>query len=350
MKIIFKKFILIIIILTTIFNTYLVITFIHYWNKVYITDLSKLHPKNNTEIYDENGTLLANLSSIYTEYTPYSEIPQVMIDAIISIEDSRFFSHQGLDYEAITRSIVSNLKTKSFSQGASTITQQLIKNIYLSNEKTLKRKINEAILSLKLEKILNKEDILASYLSNILFGGKIYGISMASKYYFNKEINEITLKEASLLAGIVQMPNYYNPFVNYDEAVKRRDLVLLKMLEEGYINEIEYQETIETPLNSYLDKGEINSELGIYASYIDYASTEAIKEYSVDFYSSNIKITIPINVDMQTMIYQIMQNKYNTFPDDKMKCGIVVIDNATANILALCGNRNSGIQSTRFYY
>ena len=332
----------------TIVNTYAVISFINYWNKVEITDLSKLYPKNNTKIFDENGTLLANLSSIYTEYTPYSSIPDVMIDAIVSIEDSRFFSHNGLDYEAIIRSIVANIKDKSLSQGASTITQQLVKNIYLSNEKTIERKINEAILSLKLEKILNKEDILASYLSNVLFGGKIYGIKMASKYYFNKEIEEIELKEAALLAGLVQLPNYYNPFNNYEAAKKRRDLVLSKMLELGYIDDSLYTKTINTELSTYLNKGEINEQLGIYSSYIDYATTEAITKYKINFYTSDMDIVIPINLEMQNMVYQIMQNKYNTFPDDKLKCAIVVLENKTGKILALCGNREKGMKNLNY--
>ena len=157
MKSIFKKTIFIFIILTTILESFLVITFVSYWRKTEINDLAKLYPKTNINIYDKNNILIANLSDTYQSYTPYYEIPKVLVDATLSIEDSRFFEHDGLDYEALVRSIIANIKSKSFSQGASTITQQLIKNVYLSNEKTLDRKINEAILALKLEKILTKE-------------------------------------------------------------------------------------------------------------------------------------------------------------------------------------------------
>ena len=348
MKSTFKKIFLIILILLTIFNTFITVSSIILWNKVKLDDLSKLYPESNTRIYDSDNNLIANLSSIYTSYASYDTIPREIIDAVVCIEDSRFFSHNGIDYEAIIRSILANLKNKGYSQGASTITQQLIKNVYLSNEKTIERKINEAILALKLEQIINKEDILASYLSNVLFGGRIYGIKMASKYYFNKELSEIGLKEAALLAGLVQMPNYYNPFNNYEEAVKRRNLVLRVMYENNVIDKITYEETINIPLSSYLSKGEINENIGIYTSYIDYVTNEAITKYNIDFYSSDVDITINVDSNTQKLIYQIMQNKYNHFPDDKLKCGIVVIDNKTAKILGLVGSRENGMKNLNY--
>ena len=348
MKSIFKKIFLVLLILMTILNTFISVYMIILWNNVKLDDLSKLYPIANTTIYDKNGNLIANLSNIYTDYAPYESIPEVLINAFISIEDSRFFSHHGLDYEAKARSIVANIKDQEFSQGASTITQQLIKNVYLSNEKTIERKINEAILSLKLEHILSKEDILSSYLSNVLFGGRIYGVKMASKYYFNKELADITLKEASMLAGLVQMPNYYNPFTNYEAAQDRRNLVLKAMLNEGYIDEETYKNTINIELSSYLNKGQINENIGIYASYIDYVSYEAITKYNIDFYSSDLKIEINVDSNIQKMIYQIMNNNYNHFKDEYLKCGIVVLDPKTAEILAISGTREAGMRNLNY--
>lgn len=348
MKSIFKKIFLVLLILMTILNTFISVYMIILWNNVKLDDLSKLYPIGNTTIYDKNGNLLANLSNIYTDYAPYESIPEVLINAFISIEDSRFFSHHGLDYEAIARSIVANIKDQEFSQGASTITQQLIKNVYLSNEKTIERKINEAILSLKLEHILSKEDILSSYLSNVLFGGRIYGVKMASKYYFNKDLADITLKEASMLAGLVQMPNYYNPFTNYEAAQDRRNLVLKAMLNEAYIDEETYENTINIELSSYLNKGQINENIGIYASYIDYVSYEAITKYNIDFYSSDLKIEINVDSNIQKMIYQIMNNNYNHFKDEYLKCGIVVLDPKTAEILAISGTREAGMRNLNY--
>lgn len=348
MKSIFKKIFLVLLILMTILNTFISVYMIILWNNVKLDDLSKLYPTANTTIYDKNGNLIANLSNIYTDYAPYESIPEVLINAFISIEDSRFFSHHGLDYEAIARSIVANIKDQEFSQGASTITQQLIKNVYLSNEKTIERKINEAILSLKLEHILSKEDILSSYLSNVLFGGRIYGVKMSSKYYFNKELADITLKEASMLAGLVQMPNYYNPFTNYEAAQNRRNLVLKAMLNEGYIDNETYENTINIELSSYLNKGQINENIGIYASYIDYVSYEAITKYNIDFYSSDLKIEINVDSNIQKMIYQIMNNNYNHFKDEYLKCGIVVLDPKTAEILAISGTREAGMRNLNY--
>ena len=347
MKSIFKKIFLIISTLTTILTITIVTIFNYYWEKNDLEDLSRLIPQGNTIIYDSNHKMIVNLSETYNAYAAYEEIPQVLIDAIIAIEDSRFFMHQGIDLKGILRAIVANLKKNGYSQGASTITQQLIKNLYLSNEKTFERKINEAILALKLEQMISKEDIIASYLSNILFGGKIYGIKMASLYYFNKELKEIGLKEAALLAGLVQMPNAYNPFVNYDKAVNRRNLVLKRMKELGYINDYQYQETINIDLNTYLEKGEINQNIGIYSSYIDYVITFLINsEYHIN--NSNTKIFIPVNYEIQKFVYEIMQNEYNTFPNDEMQAGIVVIDNKTSEIVAIGGSREKGLRNLNY--
>lgn len=348
MKSIFKKIFITLIIITTILNTILIAVSIKLWNSINIDDLSKLYPKYNTIIYDNHQNEIANLSSIYTSHSNFEEIPKVMIDATVSIEDSRFFIHNGIDIKSIARSIWANLRNMKYTQGASTITQQLVKNIYLTNEKSINRKVNEMILAIKLERLLDKEDIIASYLSNVLFGGRIYGIKMAVKYYFDLELSEIGLKEASLLAGILQMPNYYNPFTNPLETKKRRDLVLKRMLEENYIDEETYTETIGINVDSYLKKGVINDNLGIYASYIDYLKTEIKEEYNLDLYKDNLKLEINVDSEIQNYIYEISQNKYNTFPDDYLKCGIVVIENKTGNILAISGSRESGLKNLNY--
>lgn len=348
MKTIFKRIFLILIILLTIFNTFITVSAIILWNRVEITDLTKLYPLSNTTIYDKKGNLIANLSSIYAEYTPYEEIPTDVINAFISIEDSRFFSHKGVDFKSLLRSIYVNLKNKDFVQGASTITQQLVKNIYLSNEKSVERKINEAVLALKLERIMDKKDILASYLSNVLFGGRIYGVKMASKYYFNKELRDLEIKEAALLAGMVQMPNYYNPFINYEAATNRRNLVLKRMYDEKFITIEQYNENINIELSTYIEKGEINDNIGIYASYIDYVLTEAEENYKVNYLNSETKIIINVDNNIQKSVYDIMNNKYKHFPDDLLKCGIVVIDNKTADILAIGGSREAGMKNLNY--
>lgn len=348
MKSIFKTITFIFLIITTILTSTLVGIFIYYWNKNEISNLDILYPKSNIKIYDKDNIMIANLSETYQSYASFEEIPSIMIDATLAIEDSRFFEHNGIDYEALARSIAVNLKNKAFTQGASTITQQLIKNIYLSGEKTIERKINEAILSVKLEKILNKEDIISSYLSNVLFGGRIYGIKMAAKYYFDKELYDIELKEASLLAGLIQLPNYYNPFNNYEEAITRRNTVLKRMYELNKITDKEYNEVLNTPLDTYLKKGKINENIGIYASYIDFVINQLSENEKINIKTNNLDIYTNVDSNIQNYIYEIMKNKHKNFPDEKLKCGIIVIDNELGNVVAIGGNRDDGLKNLNY--
>ena len=348
MKSIFKKIILIILIITTILNTTVIIYLINLYNKTNILDFSKLYPKTNLILYDKDNKEIANLSDIYSEYAHYEEIPRDLINALLCIEDSRFFSHKGVDFKALIRSIFVNLKNQSYTQGASTITQQLVKNLFLSNEKTIERKLKEAILALKLEKILTKEDILASYLSNVLYGGRIYGVKMASKYYFNKELNELNITDCAFLAGIIQMPNYYNPFKNTVDAESRRNIVLNKMYEDNLITYKTYKEAINTPLIKQLNKGEINEDLTLYSSYIDYSLEEIKSLYDINPYNNDLKIQLNVDSKIQTLVSEIMQNKYNHFPDEYLKCGIVVIENKDVKIRAIGGSRFEGLKNLNY--
>ena len=348
MKSILNKILLILLLLMTIFNTGITIYLIKLYHETKLTDLSILYPKTSSKIYDQSGNLLVDLSSKYTSFALYEEIPEDLINAFLSTEDSHFFEHNGIDILAIIRSLLVNIKEQDFKEGASTITQQLVKNIYLSNEKSIDRKLNEIILALKLENILTKEDIIASYLSNVLFGGKVYGVKMASKYYFDKELMDLNLVECAFLAGMVQMPNYYNPFTNIDGANTRKNIVLKRMYEEGYIESSLYESLILEDLSLYLKKGSINENLGIYASYIDYVEKELNTNYNLNLYKDDIDITINVDSEIQTYIYEIMNNKYSTFPDEYLKAGIIVLDSKTSNILAIGGSRESGLKNLNY--
>lgn len=332
----------------TIFNTVLVIIFTKYWQETELPSLTLLTPEGKSKIYDKDNNLIATLDSKFIGYTSYNEIPNVMIDSIIAIEDSRFFSHDGLDYYGLIRAIINNLKAGGIKEGASTITQQLIKNVYLSNEKSIERKIKEAILALKLEHVLKKEDIIASYLSNVLFGGNIYGIKMASKYYFDKEVKDINLLEAATLSAIIQMPNYYNPFINPNGCETRRNIVLKRMYELSLISYDEYSSSLGVKVQDYLKKGEINENLGIYAQLIDYLNEEANEIYQKNLYTSNLNIYTKIDSNISLEIYKILRNEYNTFPKDEIECGIIVLDTKTANIIAMGGSRVDGFKNLNY--
>lgn len=188
------------------------------------------YDKNNNIFHEEKNGI---------EITPLTEIPKSVKDAFISVEDKRFYQHNGIDYKGLTRALFNNIKSFSFKEGGSTISQQLIKNTYLSGEKTLKRKLSEFKLVKKLEKSYTKEQILEMYLNTIYFGNGNYGITSASKYYFNKTPSSLTIEEGAFLAGIIKAPSYYSPNNNYQKSLERKNLVLKLMNEQGYISDSE---------------------------------------------------------------------------------------------------------------
>ncbi len=229
-----------------------------------------IHLEYTVNIYDANGNIVDEQSQ-GRSVVSYTEIPKHVINAFISIEDKRFFSHNGVDYKALMRAMVNNIKSGSFKEGASTITQQLVKNTHLTSEKTLKRKFIEAKLAYQLEKKYSKQEIIEKYLNTIYFGENCYGITKASRYYFDKEVHELGLSEGALLAGIIKAPSNYSPIKNSQRCLERRNVVLKEMLSQGYINESEYSLAKNQPLSIsestskydyfYLVKKELNSFL-----------------------------------------------------------------------------------------
>ncbi|MDY0237585.1 MAG: PBP1A family penicillin-binding protein [Campylobacterales bacterium] len=198
-------------------------------------------PKLTTQFFDRNGKLVANLfDGEHRLYTTYEEIPPRVIEALVAIEDTSFFEHSGINIEAIFRAIIKDIKAMSLVEGASTITQQLIKNVVLTREKTVKRKLNEAVLALKIENELTKEEILQRYLTHVYLGHGYYGIKSAAMGYFNKKLNELTLKESALLVGLAKAPSSYDPTRNFDLALARSHQVLSRMRSLGWISEDEY--------------------------------------------------------------------------------------------------------------
>lgn len=190
--------------------------------------------------YDKNGNKFSEESNGIS-ITEIKNIPNHVKRAFIAIEDKRFYEHSGIDYRALFRATVNNLSSFSFKEGASTISQQLIKNTHLSNEKTLKRKLLEIKLAKELEKNYSKDEILEKYLNTIYFGNGCYGITQASKYYFNKTPEFLDINEGAILAGIIKAPTHYSPIANNEKCLKRKNLVLLEMKNQGYITDSEYQ-------------------------------------------------------------------------------------------------------------
>lgn len=213
-------------------------------------EVPDLQPAVHTRIYDRDGNLMKEIGRIASrkKLVRLVNLPLYVPQAFVAIEDERFFSHFGIDFKRVIGALIIDLRKGKFAHGASTITQQLIRNVYLSSEKTLTRKIKEAILALKLEHRFTKHEILEMYLNTVYFGGSNYGIESASRDYFAKGTHELNIAETALLAGVLKAPNSYAPDRNLKRGIKRQRLVLMKMRELNYITERQYQEALNTKI------------------------------------------------------------------------------------------------------
>ena len=195
----------------------------------YITPKTPLKTANQISFYDKDNSLIhSNLDN--SKWIKYNKISKNIINATIATEDKNFFNHKGFDYARIIKAFFINIKRNNLNQGASTISQQYIKNLYLNFDKKLSRKIEEAYLTFELETHYNKKQIIEGYLNTINYGAGCYGINNASKYYFNKNADKLSLAEATLIVGIPKNPTKYNPVINYNNAKKRQKIVLNSMV------------------------------------------------------------------------------------------------------------------------
>lgn len=205
-------------------------------------------PTANVQIYDKTNRLIDEENSESIKFASIDELQPYTPQAFISIEDKSFYNHNGLNYKRILKAVISNLKSHSLKEGASTISQQLIKNTHLSSEKTFERKLKEIVLTKKLESAYTKEQILEKYLNVIYYGNNCYGIENASNYYFSKPAKQLTLSESALLAGMIKSPSKYSPINQEENCLNRRNLVLSEMQKDGYINEEEYERAKNEPI------------------------------------------------------------------------------------------------------
>ncbi|NOX21254.1 MAG: PBP1A family penicillin-binding protein [Nitrospirae bacterium] len=240
-----------------------------------VKDIRQGIRENPTRIYASDGVLIGQLSRLRGEYVSLKEMPDVLIKAVIATEDSRFFQHRGVDYLAIIRAFLKDLIYRRFKEGGSTITQQLAKMAFLSNEKTITRKIKELIIALRLERSLSKEEILELYLNRAYFGWGFYGVQSAADGYFGKSVKEINIKEAAVLAGLLKAPEHYSPFRNPELAEKRARVVLKRMEKVGFLKPSERKRAERIKL--HITKAPQVDE--IYGYYLD-----AIKQYLIKRY------------------------------------------------------------------
>lgn len=294
-------------------------------------------------IYDKDGDLAAEVKTNRTSGVKVEELPDHVIDAVIAIEDHRFYEHKGFDLIGIARAFVKNLFAGEITGGGSTITQQLAKNAFLTPEQTYKRKLEELFLAVEIEKTYTKDEILEMYLNQVYFGSGAWGIGTASKKYFNKNIQDVTISEAALLAGLLQAPSAYDPFKNYDRAINRRDVVLKRMFEEGMITEDEYQAALKE--NIKLSDGG-GSHIGRkYPYYVDAVIDEAITKYGLtqeEILTRGYKIYTALDQNLQSVLEKVYQNDslFPKSPDGTpAQSGAVLLDPHTGGVRALVGGR-----------
>ena len=261
-----------------------------------IDELKQSNHVAGTKIYADDDVLIGELKIEKGVFIPLDSMPKNMINAIIAVEDSRFWKHKGIDYIAIARAVVKDVIHASLKEGGSTLTQQLAKVVFLSPEKTLKRKLMEASLAIKIEKNLSKKEILELYLNKVYFGHGAYGVEMASKIYFGKSVRQLNLAEASLIAGLVKAPTLYSPFNDLSKAKDRQATVLARMEEEGYIKKSEREAASAQPL--YLSSPKKGIEANSY--FVDYVRKYLEEKYGVDtVYKGGLKVYTTLNRGMQ---------------------------------------------------
>lgn len=326
---------------------------------IYITinapkfDTSKLNKNEVTIIYDKDGNQIAKLGSEMREKVKYDELPQVLVDAIIATEDSRFYQHNGFDAPRFLKASLGQLTGHSDAGGASTLSMQVIKNSFTSTEssgvKGIIRKFTDIYLAIfKLEKNYSKEEIIEFYVNNHFLGGNIYGVQEASREYFGKDVGDLNLSEASILAGMFKSPNFYRPNVNPKNATARRDTVLYLMKKHGYITKAEYDMARSIPVDSLTTEQSI-ATTSEYQAYIDTVVEEVEEKYNVNAYTAPLLIYTNMDKSKQDAVNDVMNGKTYNWINDKVQGAAAVLDSGTGKILAIGGGRNKSGANTFNY-
>ena len=308
-------------------------------------------PKQSTQFFDKDGKLLANtFKEENREYVKYDDIPARIIEGLVAIEDTQFFEHHGINPDAISRAIIKDITAGGFVEGASTLTQQLVKMLILTREKKLIRKVKEALLSIRLETVLTKEEILERYLNHVYFGHGYYGIKTAAKGYFNKDLYELTLKEMAILVGLPRAPSFYDPTKNLKISLARANQVIARLDTLGWINKEQFENSMkETPVifNQTLTKNK--------APYaVDFAISQLINDIP-DILSGGYKVYLTIDLEAQEIAQEALRLSYESAlkrdlefrksekkPNDdsfvkELNGALISMESSTGKILALSG-------------
>ena len=311
--------------------------------------VTQYRPTEATKIISSDGVVLAEVFEENREFVPITEIPRDLQDATIAIEDERFFSHPGIDFRGIARALYQNLRAGRITQGGSTLTQQLARNIYLTREKKLSRKLKEILLALQLERNYSKEQILELYLNQVYYGSGAYGVETASRIYFGKHVKDLTLADCALLAGLPQKPSTYSPHENLEGAIKRRNAVLARMAALGYV-------TSEQCDEAKADKVDLIERKPIGLSnykapwFVTYVIKQLTEKYGADLvYRGGLRVHTTLNYEMQSVAEQELRSHVAAAKSRNVSQGaFVCIDPHTGHIKAMVGGVNPDFTKDQF--
>ena len=341
------------------------------------SSLDTFMASGTTVIYDTDGNELCTMrESKDMYYVDIGQIPDTLQKSFVVMEDKDFYKHKGIDFKAIIRAVIANTENDEIVQGASTITQQLAKNIFLSLEDTWQRKVKEIFVAWDLEKKYTKDQILEFYLNNIYFSNGYYGVGAAARGYFDKEVSELTVAEQVFIAAIPNNPTRYNPLTNYDNTVGRRDLILGKLYENDMINSMNYYTALDTQV-VLAQQPEVskNNSVETYARHCatesmmqangfvfrtnfnnddDYEQYKEIYENSYTLFqqkllSGGYKVYTSINMDVQQMLQDAVDDNLKGYTAEKdgvyeMQAAATCIDNSTGNVVAIVGSRTQDLE------
>ena len=308
---------------------------------------SKLNTLEISRIYDKDGAEIAKLGSEKREKVSYEELPEVLVDAIIATEDSRFFQHNGFDAPRFLKAFIGQVAGNSGAGGASTLSMQVVKNSFTDKygQKTsgvsgIVRKFEDIYLAVfRLEKKFSKEQIIEFYVNNHFLGGNIYGVEEAANAYFGKNVSDLNLSEAAILAGMFKSPNYYRPTVNPLNATDRRKTVLYLMRRAGYITKEEEKIANSIPVASLTSEATASLE-NQYQGYIDTVVEEVKDNYGVDPYTTPLLVYTNLDKERQNAVNAVLAGENYNWIDDRVQTGVAVLESETGKILAIGNGRN----------
>ncbi|NRD80539.1 PBP1A family penicillin-binding protein [Bacillus sp. BRMEA1] len=316
-----------------------------------VKDAPKLDPKLlkdpiPSKILDKNGNTVTEIGPVNREYVNYNEIPKQVENAVLATEDYRFYQHHGIDWVRLGGAVLANFQHGFGSEGGSTITQQVVKNAFLTQQKTLSRKVQEAWLAYQLEQKYTKHQIFEMYVNKVYVSENSYGLATAAKIYYGKSLAKLDLSEAAQLAGMPQSPNNYNPFTHPDLAEKRRNIVLSLMYQHGFITKQQMDDAEKNHVkDDVLKQAQRTVNEKPYDSFIDEVINEVKDKTDFDINTDGLTIYTTLDKNAQEYVYKLLNtNEIIDYPDNKFQAGITLLDTKTGEIRAIGGGRNQQVK------